>query len=116
MGADDLRSPVLAGGWQFHHVNLTIGIPELSPSPTRPPNFSRLALTASSSLFRSRTATPVVPGWTSEHILENDTGQVKLRESANHLEVKSETSHTGLYLEKSSRTSGMRSDVMLIDG
>ena len=57
-----------------------------------------------------------MPGWTSEHILENDTGQVKLRESANHLEVKSETAHTGLYLEKSSRTSGMRSDVMLIDG
>ena len=57
-----------------------------------------------------------MPGWTFEHILENDTGQVKLRESANHLEVKSETTHSGLGFEKSSRTSGMRSGVMLIEG
>jgi len=88
--------------------------PELSP-PTPPPSFFKLASTASNLSSCSRTATLVVPGWTLEYVVENDTGRVNFRKSADRLERKLEVAVCVLGLAKLSRAAGAGSGMALTE-
>ena len=84
---------------------------ELSP-PAPPPSFFKLASTASSLSICSRTATPVVPGWTFEYVVENDTGRAYPRKSVERLKG---ATLCGFCLEKLSRAAGVGSGMVLMD-
>ena len=113
MGADGLLSFVLGEVVDPATARSRSEFPEQSPL-TPPPSFLKLALTASNLSIFSRTTAPVVPGWTLEYVVENDTGRVKLRKSADRLEGL-ETNLCCFCFAKLSPGAGAESGTVLIE-
>ena len=110
-----LVTPRTCGGRRFPTSTSRSTSSESSSLPTPPPSFFRLASTASSHSICSRTATPVVPGWTFGYVVENDTGRAKSRKSADRLEGKPEATTRSLGLEILSRDGGAGSGMVLME-
>ena len=93
-----------------------VGDSPTSTSPQTPPlSLFRLASTASNLSICSRTATPVVPGWTFEYVVENGTSRVELGKSADPFEGKPKATTRSLGLEKLSRGGGAWNGTVLME-